>query len=344
MKILIVNNASPFIYGGAEFLEDSLQKKLEEYGHSVQLIKIPFSWSTPEAVLDQILAMRLIKIENADRVIALKFPAYFIPHNNKVLWLIHQFRQVYDLWGTEYGSFPDDKSGKTTRDQIRHADDIYIPESKKIYAISKVTSDRLKKYNNIQSEILNPPLIDERLYRFQSYGDYIYYPSRINNSKRQWLAVEAMQYTKSGVKLLITGSPDTKDDLIKLRKSVEKKGVGEKVQIIDHYISQKEKAKYYSECLACAYLPYDEDYGYVTLEAFQCRKSVITLTDSGGTHDLVENGKNGYIVNPNPEDIAQKFDHLFENKLVTREMGNAAFNTIEEKQIRWAKVINKLTE
>ena len=43
----------------------------------------------------------------------------------------------------------------------------------------------------------------------------------------------------------------------------------------------------YAGALAVVYAPFDEDYGYVTLEAFLCAKPVITATDSGGTLEFV---------------------------------------------------------
>ena len=100
MKILVINNMVPFIRGGAEKLADHLVRNLRRYGHDADLMRIPFQWDPPERIYDEILACRMLKLYNVDRVIGLKFPAYLIPHPNKTLWLIHQFRQAYDLAGT----------------------------------------------------------------------------------------------------------------------------------------------------------------------------------------------------------------------------------------------------
>ena len=50
--------------------------------------------------------------------------------------------------------------------------------------------------------------------------------------------------------------------------------------------------------------PFDEDFGYVTLEAFLSRKPVITATDSGGPLEFVDDGVNGSIIAPQPESLA----------------------------------------
>ena len=46
-------------------------------------------------------------------------------------------------------------------------------------------------------------------------------------------------------------------------------------------------------------LPVQEDYGFVTVEAFASRKAVVTCTDSGGPAELVVDGTNGYVSEPN---------------------------------------------
>ena len=119
MKIAVVNNAVPFVRGGAEFLAKWLTERLEQFGHSAVLIRIPFRWEPPEAILDSMLACQMMTVPNVDRVIALKFPAYLVPHGNKVLWLLHQFRQAYDLWGTPLQGLPSNELGTGVRDVIR---------------------------------------------------------------------------------------------------------------------------------------------------------------------------------------------------------------------------------
>jgi hypothetical protein len=103
MRILITTVQVPFIRGGAEILAEGLRDALRSEGHEAEIVAIPFKWYPPERILEQILACRLLDITETmgmpiDRVIGLKFPAYFIPHTNKVLWILHQHRTAYDLW------------------------------------------------------------------------------------------------------------------------------------------------------------------------------------------------------------------------------------------------------
>src|SRR5262249_41662906 len=154
MKIAVLNNCVPFLRGGAEHLADALVTKLAEHGHKALLVRIPFRWDPPEKILEHMLACRLMRLPEVDRAVALKFPAYCVPHPNKVLWLLHQFRQAYDLWGTRFGCLPDSSRGREIRDAIARADNSYLPEARRIFTNSTVTSGRLKKFNGLDSEVL----------------------------------------------------------------------------------------------------------------------------------------------------------------------------------------------
>ena len=145
MKIVVLNNAVPFVRGGAEFLGDWLVHRLIQFGHSAMLVRIPFQWNPPERILDGMLACKMMTVPNCDRLIALKFPAFLVPHEDKVLWLLHQFRQAYDLWGTPLQSLPDNRLGVAIRDAVR-MEDTRALTGRRIYTNSPVTSERLMTF------------------------------------------------------------------------------------------------------------------------------------------------------------------------------------------------------
>lgn len=344
MKIAIVNNCVPFVWGGAEHLADALRRKMIEHGHEAMLVRIPFRWEPPSKIIESMLACRLMRLPNVDRVVALKFPAYYVPHDNKVLWLLHQFRQAYDLWGTEFRTLPDTTEGLRIRDAIVRSDNLYLSGVRKIYTNSQVTSGRLKNFNGIESEVLFPPLLESGHFTCKEYGDYIFYPSRITASKRQHLVVKSMKYVTSGVRLVIAGKEEDPADLDRIGKIIREDNLEGRVQLITRFISEQEKADLYSAALGCAYTPYDEDsYGYVTLEAFYSRKPVITCDDSGGTDTLVKDELTGYVVPPEPRAIAAAMDRLYSDRTKARDMGEAGYDLLEALNIHWDQVIERLT-
>jgi glycosyltransferase involved in cell wall biosynthesis len=344
VKIAIVNNCVPFIAGGAEHLADSLREKLIEHGHEAILIRIPFRWHPAESIVDHILACRLLSLRGVDRVIGLKFPAYFVPHDNKVLWLLHQFRQAYDLWGTPYQDIPDTPEGLRIRRVIVESDNEYLREARKIYTLSHVTVARLKKFNGFESEVLFHPLNRSDHFFSSGYGDYVFYPSRVTGGKRQALVVESMKHSKSPVRLVIGGQPELPSDREAIERIIREAGLGSRVQFIPRFLPEQEKANLFAGALGCAYTPYDEDsYGYVTLEAYHSRKPVITCTDSGGTTILVKNGETGFVVPPSPEAIGQAMDRLYDDRAAARRMGEAGYDLMNTLGINWDTVVERLT-
>jgi len=347
MKIAIVNSMQPFVYGGAEFLADSLKDKLIEYGHEAQVIRFPFSWYPVKNLLNGILAARLTRLVNTDLMIGLKFPAYLIPHGNKKLWLLHQLRQAYDFSGTEYDIFePSNKMDQSIRKVVIKSDNTYLkPLEGNIFTNSFIVSNRLMKFNGIKSEVLFPPLMDAEMFRFGEMGDYIFYPSRVNHTKRQHLAVEAMQYVKSKVKLLLAGKGDSKEDENIIFSQIDRMNLSHKVTYINRFITQQEKASYFSNCLGGIYIPYDEDsYGYVTLECIHSEKPVITCFDSGGTDVVVKNGETGYVTESNPRAIAEAMDRLYKNKKKAATLGKNGMDLLLNLGISWENVIRRLTQ
>jgi glycosyltransferase involved in cell wall biosynthesis len=346
MRIAIVNNAAPFTFGGAEFLAENLKKELSRRGHPAIVVRLPFQWQPCQSIPEQILACRFLHLGDdfIDRVIALKFPAYFVPHRDKVLWLLHQFRQAYDLWGTPYQGIPDTPEGLAIRAAIVQADNTYLAEAKRIFTNNGVVSRRLKRFNGLDSEVLYPPLMDAELYHCSGYGDFLFYPSRINDGKRQLLAIEALRHCRSAVKLVIAGRPDDAAALARCQERLRQCNVGDRVEIRSTFIAQTEKADLLARCLGAVYIPYDEDsYGYVSLEAYHARKPVITCADSGGTLDVVRDGETGLVVAAEPEALAAAMDQLYEDRAAAQRMGQAGFDLIQTLEISWDRVVARLT-
>jgi glycosyltransferase involved in cell wall biosynthesis len=86
--------------------------------------------------------------------------------------------------------------------------------------------------------------------------------------------------------------------------------------------------------------PYDEDYGYVTLEAFLARKPVVTTTDAGGPLEFVEDGVNGFVVEPNAEALAAAIARLANDPARAKSLGEAGYD--RARSITWDGVVDRL--
>lgn len=345
MKIAIINNCSPFVRGGAELLAEGLRDKLLEAGHRATLIRVPFRWEPPVAILRSLLTCRLLRISNADRVVALKFPVYCVDHSHKRVWLLHQFRQAYDLWGTPLQGIPNTAEGLAVRNAVIRADNLWLRSAERIYTNSPITRERLMRFNSIEAEVLYPPLPSSELLRCEEYGDFVFYPSRMNAAKRQLLAVQAMKYVTTGARLVLAGPPDNSTDLLQIERTIQELDVTKRVVVYGRFISEQEKAEMMNRSLACVYVPYQEDsYGFVSLEAYHARKPVITCTDSGGVRVLVREEETGRVVPPEPRALAAAIDRFYLRRDEARAMGEAGWSLVQSLDISWERVIGVLTE
>jgi len=344
MRVAVLNNWAPFVAGGAEHLADALVRKLAEYGHEAMLVRLPFAWQPPAKVLDHMLAARCLRLPNVDRAVCLKFPAWFVPHENKVLWLVHQFRQAYDLWGTPYQDLPPTAEGLAVRASVIRSDNAFLPECRALYAISPVVAARLKTFNGMNAAVLYHPLAESAHLRCEEYGDYVFCPGRITAGKRQHLIAEAMHYTRTAVRLIIAGAPEAPSDLEQVAGVIRRHNLEDRVRLMPGFLPETEKAGLFARALACAYAPYDEDsYGYITLEACHSRKPTVTLTDSGGVRILVEDGVTGRVCPPDPHALAEALDLFYEDRAAARRMGEAAYERMLALDINWDHVIAALT-
>ena len=347
MRIVIASVQVPFVRGGAEVLEESLQGALRDAGHEVVVASVPFKDYPPERILDQMLACRLLDLTESngapiDLVIGLKFPAYLVPHPRKVLWILHQHRAAYELWEhAAMGSLARFPGGDRVRDAIRQADRRLIPEARAVFTISETVSGRLERTCGLDSTPLYPPVPGaERFYRAEA-EDYLFFPSRLTAIKRQGLALEALSQTREPVRLRLAGGADFPPHAEALRDMARRLGVAGRVEWLGA-IPDEEKHRQYAHALGVVFPPFDEDFGYVTLEAMLAAKPVITCTDSGGPLELVLDRETGLVAEPAPPALAAAMDLLWQNRARARAWGEAARDRYDSLHITWPNVVQRL--
>lgn len=345
MKVAILTVQVPFISGGAEIHAEELKSQLILRGCDSEIVALPFKWYPPETVLDQMMVARLVDLsevngEKIDRLITLKFPAYFAPHDNKVAWVLHQYRQAYELYGTPYSDLHQNDTGRVVAHEVRRWDLKFLPEHRALFANSRTVAERMRIYNGLSAEPLyHPPRNHDRI-RCDGYGNFILAPGRIDAMKRQHLIVEAMASLPPHLTLVLIGSASGQYAK-QLVRTIQRLQLDDRV-ILRGVVSEEEKLDLYARCLAVYYGPYDEDYGYVTLEAFFASKPIITHCDSGGPLEFVTTGETGYVV---PADVTQLSDCLrllADTPQRAVRMGRAANARLCSEQISWDYVIERL--
>jgi glycosyltransferase involved in cell wall biosynthesis len=342
-RIAVVTSDVPFVVGGHLTIAHSTVRALKEYGYHADLILTPQNRFGRQ--LRAYLANRFYDIEEdglgraIHQVITFRFPSYAVKHPFHVCWLNHRLREYYDQWPFLYSQLGvKGKLKEKIRRSLIHTLDSHLLKHNvtKLYAQSLTIQKRLKQWGRIPSEVLYPPP-PQRDYHTESYDNFIFSVSRLQRLKRLDLLVESFKYVKNkSLKAVIIGEGPEKGEITAKIKDNKLEG---RVILLGKS-DEKTVLENFATCRAVFFAPEQEDYGFVTGEAFACRKPVITATDSGGPAELVKNGETGFVCDPDPKVMAEKIDRLAENEDLAQRMGEDAYNFIS--QITWEKTIQKL--
>jgi glycosyltransferase involved in cell wall biosynthesis len=348
-SILILGVKVPFTSGGQEALVRSLQAQLKVRGHQVDLVEIPLQVLPKERLIEQCAVWRSYDFsqwsgQEVDLVIATKFPSYYARAKTKSLWLVHQHRAMYDLYGTRYSDFSDDPRDEALRSLLVEGDNKVLREFQFISGISKNVVERLNTFNQVAGSTLYPPLPLGASYYNSESKPYILSVGRICSIKRVDLMIKALPMIHQFIKLKIVGTPDEPAIMDYLKNEISKHHLTDRIEFLGR-VSDEDLLRLYAESLAVYYGPYNEDYGYVTLEAFASSKPVITCTDSGGVLEFVEHNSNGLIAEPNPDSISKIVNTLVEDNSLSQKLGLQARRSLEALGLHthgWDDVIDGL--
>ncbi|MCL5256415.1 MAG: glycosyltransferase family 4 protein [Chloroflexi bacterium] len=340
-NILICATQVPFVHGGAEVLVGGLKEALQSRGFRTDVVSLPYNWQPKSEIFRSLMAWRLLDIRESngipvDRVICTKFPSYAVRHPHKVVWLVHQHRQAYDWYGTGYSDFLNTPADRRVRKLIKSSDRRTLLEAERIFAISGNVSARLKKYNQLTSEVLYPPPANPHLGE-SGIGDFVLFVGRLDRAKRVELLLEAAKLAGGGIQYVIAGAgPERR----MLEDKAVRLGIDDRVRFAG-FLPDEEIAGLYAGCRAVVYTPVDEDYGYAAVEAFFSAKPVITSSDSGGVLEFVRDGETGIVAESNPAALAGAIARLASNSNLASQLGCAGLASV--RHITWENVIERLT-
>ncbi|MEP6610156.1 MAG: glycosyltransferase family 4 protein [Burkholderiaceae bacterium] len=342
-RVLVLGAQVPFARGGAENLNEGLVQAIRRYVPevAVDLVQLPMKHYPEQRLITEMMTWRLIDItevngERVDLVIATKFPSYAVRHPNKVLWLVHQYRQAYDLSGTVYDQPQLTDLEQAARKKLRALDQKFIGECVGRFAISETVSERLLHYNQLLSVPLWPPsLMQERIHA-GPYSDSVICFGRLDASKRVSLLLDATKLATEANVVIYGAGPEEAE----LHLQIERLGLGQRCRLAG-YVPENELIDALGHARAAFYGPYDEDYGYATIEAFLAEKPVITCSDSGEAARIVARTAGGWVVEPKPAAIAAALQDAYrqnDDQLAALGRSGASF----ARTLSWEHVVDEL--
>jgi glycosyltransferase involved in cell wall biosynthesis len=342
-RVVVATSGQPFGEGGHLVIVRSLVQALREAGHEAEAMVTPQNRFGRQAAA--YLATWLTDVGQAqdggriDHVISFRFPSYALRHPAHVCWLNHRMREYYDLWAQFHAALSPAQRAKEgiRRRLIRRADTWLLTRNvRRVFAQSRTIQERLQRFGGVPSEVLYPPP-PPRPYRCDGYGDHLFAVSRLTRLKRLDLLVRALARPEAGnVRCVIAGDGEMRGELDGLVRSL---GLETRVRLIGS-VDSAQLVEQLATCRAVCFPAYDEDFGFVTVEAFAARKAVVTCTDSGGPAELVRDGVEGYVTEPTPEALAPALARLADDRQRASEMGEAGCRAVSA--MTWAKVVERL--
>ncbi len=339
MRVAVCAPQVPFTRGGAEIFADELVSELRAREPETDLVTIPYKWYPGERVLSQAFLWRLLDLTESDGraielVIATKFPSYAVRHPNKVVWLLHQFRQAYELDRTDLGQFGESAEERAARRAVQRLDRVALGEARKLFATSRNVAERLKTATGLEAEVMpHPP--QELPYRTESYDDFVLSVGRLDRAKRHELLLEALA-ADSTLRCVIVGDGPDRD---RLEEVAHRHGLDGRAQFAGR-VDEEELAALYARCLAVYYAPVDEDFGMVPYEAFLAEKPVVTTTDAGGPLEVVTDRRTGLVCEPRPAALAEACSWLRAHVDDAKAWGRAGKEIA--RRISWDETIARL--
>lgn len=341
MNILVCNAQVPFVRGGAEEQADGLVATLRAHGHRAELVTAPFRWNPVSQILASAMVWRLLDLSEAngipiDRIITMSFPSYATRHVYKIVWLVHLLRQAYDWYGTPRTGFTAAPEDRRVRARLLELDRRTLSEAQGFFTTSKNNAARVKRYLGLDAELLYaPPRLTGR-FRSNELEDYILSVGRLDETKRTDLLIRALARVPQA-RAIIAGEGREAAALAKLAHTL---GVSDRVQFCGR-VDDDTLIDLYARARAVFFGPVDEDYGYIAVEAFMAARPVITLEDSGGALEFVQQNVTGLITMPEANAIAQAIAQMYAEPTRARAWGEAGRARVGS--ITWERVVERFT-
>jgi glycosyltransferase involved in cell wall biosynthesis len=341
-RIAVVTSSPPMVEGGHMVIARSLVQALRDAGHSADIVVTPqnrFGRQASAYVATWLTDVGSTDGQPIDQVISLRYPSYAVRHPNHVCWLNHTMREYYDLWPRfTQGLGRVGLAKERVRRALIHRTDRYLltRNVRRLFVQSRTIQQRLAMWPELRATVLYPPP-PQRRYRFEGWGDYVFMVSRLTPLKRADLFLEALARPEAaGIRAVVAGEGSERQ---RLEGMIARLGLGPRVTLAGR-LSDEQLLDHLARCRAVCFPPLDEDYGFVTAEAFSSRKAVVTCRDSGGPAELVDDGVSGVICDSSPAALAMALQRVMAGDAAER-MGTAALAAAA--RLNWADAVKMLT-
>ncbi|MCA8154889.1 glycosyltransferase [Burkholderia contaminans] len=374
MNIAIVAPSHvPFALGGAERLWTNLCGAINNTaGLQADIIKLPAHEGNFWQIVDSYREFYRLDLSHFDQVITGKNPTWMIRHPNHVVYMLHPLRGVYDTYhlfhlpNTVNSSNPKIntisracESGVATEELFEMVDDLRlidgIDESelalpspflravihrldanamkgvRRFAAISETVAARREYFHGATDvRVICPP--SDLPVRSEPARKYFFTYSRLDEAKRIDLIVSAFRKLDLDFELRIAGVGGA------LERLKELAGSDNRIKFLGR-LSEERLVEELGAAYAVPFVPYEEDYGLVAIEALRAGKPLITCKDSGGPTEFVVDGRNGFVADPSVESLCNAMERCIRTPAYSTLVEAAKMSV---SNISWKHVVEHL--
>jgi glycosyltransferase involved in cell wall biosynthesis len=344
MRILIATSALPFSGGGNRVIAQELLRTARQAGHQAEILITPQNPYGRQCAA--YLATLLTDVSQGDdgsaidRVISLRYPAFSLRHPRHVCWLNHRMREFDDLWPAHRAALSHwgRAKGVVRRAMLSGFDRRAFRRLYRFFVQSETLRRRVLAWDgSFDPQVLHPPA-PLRPYRCEGYGDFILVLSRLEPHKRVDLALRTLALLPKAVRMKIAGDGSAANGLHALAREL---GLQGRVDFLGP-VSEEEKLGLYARCGLVLFTPLNEDFGFITPEAFASAKAVVTCHDSGGPVELVRDGQNGLVAAADPQSLAARIAPLWEDRARLEQLGQSAL--AQGRRLTWEQALERLLQ
>lgn len=336
---IVTTRSADGTVGGAEHLYEGLIEAFRREGWAADEVPIVFDETTFESILDGYRAAGRLNLLAYDLVVSTKAPTYGVWHPNHACWLVHTIRVFYDRFAEGVESPPNWLLNQQKR--IHEMDNRLLSRpGVRRFSIGRTVSRRLENFLGLDARVIHPPVHQQDFRsaepkRSVEPKPYLLSVGRLHRWKRVDLVIRAFKQMRSDCELWIVGEGDQYGDLLHLASSTPG------IRFLGR-VSKKELLDLYAKATVVAFTPVEEDYGYVTIEAFLSGKPVVTLTDSGEAAEIVRESNGGLVSDPVVGSLARALDRLVDAPSLARQLAENGKKWAS--QLNWSNVLKALAD
>lgn len=246
MKILIVASIQADCFYEEKYFTPILAEELKKKGHEVDYIFLPF-YKDSLALIEQIVAYSTLEVDCADMLITVGYPACFIPHDNKVIYLMDRLPRFFEYYNSQYGVL-DTPQYSRIKSNVINIEKECFSSCFKLICNSNILQKDIKECHNIDSYIAYLPVINiDTTYNIDDKlkEPYIIKESYLLPEERLEIIFEAIKSSKFNIVLSVPRTSKLYRQTLDLQ--IKDYDIEDKVMIIDGFVNDNvyKNASYY---------------------------------------------------------------------------------------------------